>query len=354
MNGKEPDEGIASFEVGGGEPYTPEADKFLEQAVKGTEDGKAEQPGQQPPEAGAKPADADKPTDEQQRKTPEADQVKNQEEPEDFDKIDKPSGENWKKAREALKAKEQRIRELEAAGAKPAPEAAKPADEPAKAGAPAKDDVSPEIVFDTLAKVVSGEETKFKRADVERYIQSRLTPVQVKDVIDAARDGRYGDASQEILALAQEQLPMVIASAEGNREREAQAAKLRGEREAAGRELVEAFPEIAGKDPENPVFKEVDAACRELEAVIPHFQNIPAAPRVVKQFVELKRKAASADALAKERDALKTENERLAKLVGQPAKPPAGGGAPEKPQESDADAWLLKQVEAGQFKQAAD
>jgi hypothetical protein len=348
MNGQgDTDEGLEGFGVGSGEPATPEADKFLEQAVKEAEGDKSDKPGEQTPEAGKTADDANKPDEQQHKQTVDEGAGKPKEQPEDFEKIENPNGEHWKQARERMKQQAQRIKDLEQGGAKPKEEGAAADREPARQPTPGRGDIQPGMVFETLAKVVSGEETKFQRADVEAYIQSRMTPAQVKDVIDAARKGQFGEASEEIAALAKDQLNEVIANADKNREREQAHERVMQDRATATKELLDAFPEAGGKDTAHPVYKEVDAACRELEGIIPNFSSLPHAPRVVKQFVEMQRKAARLDALTVERDSLKKENERLAKLVGRSARPPAGGGKETDSQGKGADAWLAEQAAAG-------
>jgi hypothetical protein len=361
-NGAE-DKEEAFFADLGGEPDTPDADSFLEEALRGEgggDGGETGKPGDQSPEAvpGEGSADAAKKnTGANDDRNGGADDGKggaeeDQKELEAFDKIEKPSGEDWKRAREAMKRQAQRLREMQQGGGKKSDEPAAGAErggEDRGNGGGTPPAVDPAAVFDTLARTVSGEETRFQRGDIETYIQSRMTPWQVKQVIDAARAGKFGEASDEVLALANEQLPLVIASESQNRERAAREAAVRTERERASQELREAFPELKTRDEKNPVFAEVDAACRELEAVIPGFQQVPAAPRVVKQFVEMRRASARAEALAKENAGYKAEIERLTKLVGHAAKPPAGGGKDAGQQATSADDWLKEQIDKGAF-----
>lgn len=333
-----------------GESTTPEADKFLEDALGGEGGGEAGKQGDQPPEAaepekkgeGADAADTTGTAGDEGKGTDGADGGADDDQKtlEDFDKIEKPTGEDWKRARAAMKRMAEKLKGGGQQAA--APEAGAGAEQPA---------IDPALAFSTLAKVVSGEERQFARADVEAYIQSRLRPWQVKQVIDAARAGRFGEASDEILALANEQLPLVIASDAQNVERERVAGAARAARAQAQSDLVEAFPELRSRDEKNPVYAEVDGACRELEEAIPGFQQIPAAPRLLRDYVRMKRDSAKAAALSKENAAQKAEIDRLTKLFGKAAKQPAGGGGGEPEKGQTADDWLKEQVEKGVFRE---
>lgn len=341
-----------------GESTTPEADKFLEDALGGEGGGEAGRQGDQPPEAaepekkgeGADAADTTGTAGDEGKGTEGADGGADDDQKtlEDFDKIEKPTGDDWARARAAMKRMAEKLKGGGQQAAAPEAGAGGGGDGGAGAEQPA---IDPALAFSTLAKVVSGEERQFNRADVEAYIQARLRPWQVKQVIDAARAGRFGEASDEILALANEQLPMVIASDAQNVERERVAGAARAARAQSQSDLVEAFPELKSRDEKNPVYAEVDGACKELEAAIPGFQQIPAAPRLLRDYVRMKRDSARAAALSKENAAQKAEIDRLARLVGKAAKQPAGsgGGEPEKGQ--TADDWLREQVEKGVFQE---
>jgi hypothetical protein len=109
-------------------------------------------------------------------------------------------------------------------------------------------------------------------------------------------------------------------------------------------ELLAAFPEA--KDAKSAVYAELDAAAKELEAIIPGLSGVPKAPLIVRDYVQLRRKAARAESLETQSAAQQKEIERLTALIGKGVKPKADAGGGEGGGTESADDWLKKQVGA--------
>lgn len=300
------------------------------EAPKAKEEQAGEKPGEQPPVSEVKAEEVKKP---EEKPTEEG--------ADEFDKIEKPTPDDWRKMREAHKAAKREARELrEKGGVVPPPKPEAERKEPeAVAIKPTNIDASE--VFKVFAEVVGGENDKISREKVEEFIANNLTPGQVAETIMRAKRNEFGDRSAEILALAQEQLPMVQAMSGVAANKRAEQKALVDERESALTELLTAYPEA--RDENSQQFKMINEAAEELKAMIhPSVMTLPNAPRLIKRYMDMQKDVAGSKAVADENKRLAAENEALRKQLGRPAAPGGGGG--KKVETSDADAWLKQQL----------
>lgn len=319
-------------DIGTEEGAEGESEKQLRDAFN-VEDGQGEQAGnkgEQPPES-----DAVKPDGTKNEKPPEG---KKPEEGEEIDKIEKPTPEDWKRFREEYKAHKRQLREIEGKKAdKPNAEAARAPDRPAT-------DVDAGEVFKVYAEVVAGDNEKVSRAKVEKFITENLTPEQVADTILKAKNGEFGEASAEIMALAQEQLPMVTAMSGRLSQERRKVAEAERVREESLNDLLKEYPEA--RDEKSQHYREINAAVGELQTLVhPSIMQLPNAPRIVKEYMALQKKAAAGDGLKKEVDRLTAEIAQLRGQLGRPAAPGGGGsGGKRAGEQQSADEWLEQEI----------
>lgn len=296
---------------------------------KAKEEQAGEKPGEQPPASEIKAEEPKKP---EEKPTEEG--------ANEFDKIEKPTPDDWRKMREAHKAAKREARELREKGGVPPPKTETERKEP-EAAAIKPTNIDASEVFKVFAEVVGGENDKISREKVEEFIANNLTPGQVAETIMRAKRNEFGDRSAEILALAQEQLPMVQAMSGVASNKRAEQKALVDERESALTELLTAYPEA--RDENSQQFKVLAEAARELQTLIhPSVMNLPNAPRLIKRYMDMQKDVAGSKAVADENKRLAAENEALRKQLGRPAAPGGGGG--KKVETSDADAWLKKEL----------
>lgn len=278
--------------------------------------GSEDKPNEAKPE-GEKPNPADATTEGAEKPKGPADNS-NPESTLDLDNLPE-SSENWKKVREAQKKLKAEIEALKAAKKVPEADPVKPV-----APAPVKPPPPVEDVFSLLHDVVSGKDTAkgFNEKNVRAYISKNYTRAELNAVKIKAMEGGFGESSQEIAAFVDEAMPYVeVQEQETLRARQSmeQFAQLR---HVAVADVSARFPGI--KDPESAEYKEFDAAALELQSQIPEFDRIPHGMKIVADFVELKRAAASIPVLKEQIEKANAEVNRLNGLIGKSTPVPHG------------------------------
>lgn len=177
--------------------------------------------------------------------------------------------------------------------------------------------------FNGLVRIMNGtapEGVTLTAEQGRRFIEETFTPAEIALVRKAAQAGRFGEESPDVLALADEVMPVVIATEPLNAQRRQQeegAARFYREGEA---ELTKLYPEWNKKDSED--HKTVSGYYTELARLIPNLDVLPSAPKLVVAFAQLKTQAGRTAALEAE---LKAEKERSAALEKR-----FGGGLPNR------------------------
>jgi hypothetical protein len=257
---------------------------------------------------------------------------------EDDEFPEQPGPDGWKKLREAYKAKKKGLAEAEQQLL--AERAAKsdhfrPDAEPRKEAA-RQDDLSPDDVFVALAKIDNGDLDESYRADALRRI-GEMSPSQVKDVIGKARANQFGGSSADVLKLAREALPEVLAS----HEERAKFSKERSEAEEIRRASIAEVSKAPGmSDTKSDVYKAYVNAALDLNKAFPGFwERSPQAPVIALRYMALIHQAS----LAQRVPELEKEVKELRLKLGIRESPSAPAGAAKATKE-DADEELIQSL----------
>jgi len=251
---------------------------------------------------------------------------------------DSPSPDNWKTLREKYKELKQEVREAKTA---PAPEGdvdlsmfGLPPEggngqapvqpevvTPKEAGLAPQDQsqtASPDVVFQTLAKIESGESDGQYRPACEQAI-AQMSPNDVLGVIQNARSQAYGDASEDVMKLARERLPEVNATYDSRRDQNQKVQEWQTTR----RDSMAIVASAEGmRDKDSTQQKAWSAGAQELGNVLPGLQFQANAPELITEYVRLKGAADLVESLQK-------ENHDLKKQLGNSTSPqPSGESAP--------------------------
>lgn len=203
---------------------------------------------------------------------------------------------------------------------------------PAPEGKPFK----PEFLFDVLARVEAGELDAGYGREAEAAIREHLTPKDIRDVVLAAREGRFGDKSRDIANLAAQMVAVVVPEVEERRARETQKSALVEARSQAWQSVFSAIPDVrTPNSPNNVAFQQ---AAAELVQTLPNLWDAPHAPAVVAEYMKLKLGATEAQTAKATLAAKDAEIAELKKRLGistspQPPSKPAGGNG--KPQTAE-------------------
>lgn len=168
-----------------------------------------------------------------------------------------------------------------------------------------------------LAPKDAEEEAAFQKLYEQAYSALEFKDAaEIYAVLNKAKSNGFGELSRGLLSTANETLARV--QAVGNFRRQEQAAQQ--ERQAIRQQAVKTVMETLklkvadGKiDTSTPEGKEFTQSMAELAQAIPMLNDIPNAPALVMQYMQMNRKAAASDALAKENAELKA---KLARLTG--------------------------------------
>lgn len=276
----------------------------------------------------------------------------------ELDELKNPNRENWRKldkiARERkakLKELEDKVKELEAKAvqAPPATTQVQPQAEvkppveqvqqpqiheptrplPPEGSAETKQ-YPPEDVIGLLARIengefvetIDGQAAQIKKEAIE-YLSTKLTPAEVKQVLLDATKGRFGNSSETMARLAREYLPVVLTTYEETQQRLQQETAAKQARGASWNEVFNKYPDLQSQKSDSKDYKDYSEASQTIAGIFPGIWNRPDAPKVIADFMELRRQASSADTAAKEAEALRKENAELKKRLGVSERPQA-------------------------------
>ena len=177
---------------------------------------------------------------------------------------------------------------------------------PKEAGLAAQDQsqtASPDVVFQTLAKIESGESDGQYRPACEQAI-AQMSPNDVLGVIQSARSQAYGDASEDVMKLARERLPEVNATYDSRRDQNQKVQEWQSTR----RDSMAIVASAEGMRDENSVqHKAWRNGAQELGNVLPGLQFQANAPELITEYVRLRGAADLVDSLQKEIHGLKKQ-----------------------------------------------
>lgn len=272
-----------------------------------------------------------------------------------FDSLpeDNPSPDHWKQMREQYKALKKSVKDNEARLAQAAQAHRNEQPQP-QFGLGRNPPQAPQkkyeasFLVETIAKINAGQLGDEYRREAEDHIARTLSPAELRQVMEKARNGGFGELSTEVFDTAKDYLPIVMASAEENRQLQMQAAQYQQLRQAAWNETLQAYPGMDNTETENG--KLFSGAFQELSAEIPGIQTLPNAIRIVRQFVEMRAAMNERDTLKTEKQKLETELKTLRQkygIVTAPQKPGAGTNNQKQKTESPEDALRAGLAEHG-------
>ena len=243
-----------------------------------------------------------------------------------------PSPDHWRTMREQYKALKAKVTAQPAPAAKPvdvpdplatpASVAAPPIAAPDKP-APAQPHYEPEFLFETMAKAAAGEVSKAIGKQAEEAILASLSPAQVQQMLRAAKDGAFGDRSAEVVEIARDMMPMVVAQQDVKREQQAAWERHSQARNDAWAKVATALPDL--KNTASPIHAAFKTAAAELEREIPGLWSIPHAPLIVQEYLDMMQAKAGVTAAKSEAERLAKENAELKKRLGVVTRPLPSG-----------------------------
>ena len=241
-----------------------------------------------------------------------------------------PSPDHWRTMREQYKALKAKVAAQPAPVDKPVETAAAPppAERVTVPPAPEKPPTAqphyePEFLFETMAKAAAGEVSKDIGKQAEEAIIAGLSPAQVQQMLRAAKDGAFGDRSPEVVEIAREMLPMVVAQQDVKREQQAAWERHSQARNDAWAKVATALPEL--KNTASPIHAAFKTAAADLEREIPGLWAIPHAPLIVQEYLDMMQAKTQVTTAKAEADALKKENAELKKRLGVVTRPLPSG-----------------------------
>lgn len=199
---------------------------------------------------------------------------------------------------------------------------------------------SADWVLTQAAKSSLGELDAGIKQDAEQYIATKMTPSELRDVFLKAKQGAFGQYSEEIANIAKEWTPVVLA---GWQEREAQqnmVVQAQAIRQQSVQKVLREVPDIAKTDSE--AAKTFYGAYNELKQTFPSFDQIPNAPEIVYNYMNLKGSSTKVSEVTSRLTAVEKENAELKRRLGivqQPAtmKGVASTDSSEKPLTADQE-----------------
>ncbi len=179
---------------------------------------------------------------------------------------------------------------------------------------PQEERYSADWVLTQAAKSSLGElEADIKR-DAEQYIASKMTPAELRDVFMKAKQGAFGQYSEEIANIAKEWTPVVLAGWQEREQQQQMLAQAQAIRQQSAQKVMQEIPDL--NKPDSEAAKAFYGAYGELKQTFPNFDEIPNAPEVVYNYMDLRNKATKVSELSSKLTAVEKENAELKRRLG--------------------------------------
>ncbi|MBU1778027.1 MAG: hypothetical protein KJ899_15485 [Gammaproteobacteria bacterium] len=188
-----------------------------------------------------------------------------------------------------------------------------------KAQPPKPSEVPIPFCFQVLARQAAGEENIAAAAESAReQIQQRATPKELLEIMQNARRGGYGEQSADIADLCREWLPVVHATIEERRQREAVVQETGRRYTEAWHAAAQMLPQL--HDPKSADANEFITASKELAGAFgvsgEFFRALPTGPSILAQYVTMKRNVSELGETKKQLATAQDENRQLKRRLG--------------------------------------